>query len=73
VLVLLVTVAVNCSVAAVLTDAEAGETVTLTAVVVDEEELPPPQAVKSAIKEHTTTDEMTRLIYHSWARLPGQD
>jgi hypothetical protein len=68
VLVLFVTAAVNCCVALMLTDAEVGEIVIVTAVL--EEELPPPpHAIKTANNAHTITDEMNRLIYHSWLPL----
>jgi hypothetical protein len=65
VFVVFATVAVNGWVAPVTTEAEVGERVTVTAVVVEEELFPPPQAVKPAKTAHTTTDEMTRFICHS--------
>jgi hypothetical protein len=69
VFVVFATVAVNCWVALVTTDAEVGERVTVTPVVVEEELLLPPQAVKTAKTAHTTTPVMTRFIYDSWLRL----
>jgi hypothetical protein len=67
VLVLFVTVAVNCCVWLVVTDAESGEIVIVTSVL--EELLPPPHAVKTVNSAHTTTDEIARFIHHSWVTL----
>jgi hypothetical protein len=62
VLVELATVAVNCCVWPVFTDAPVGDKVTVTVVVELELLLPPQPANTASIRHNTTPDKMTRFI-----------